>query len=325
MGLKSIIKGVPSVFKGIGNTLDILGKTKEMKDNGRELVSYKNTYAAFNDVRQRTEKRIFIFSSLVSIIFLGFYGYLIYLNIDVYSLRHIIVYSVLSVLLITSLFFNIVLNPMRKKMMSTEQKIKRERNISIEKNIILLLTTLTKLVSLGYMLFEIITIDSSIKRLIPFALSTLALTVQILVNYISRLIVNYYKTILVGINEDIKASGIIETLTGKDIIKEQINVASGVDEKSAKQIKERLDNQIKVDNSVKEKNNKDLLFNISRYLVVNNPISLEDYKNKYKFSPTKEKDTLHHLTDLGIITIKSKKIEVQITDLNTIKDLIYKK
>ena len=315
--------GLKNGIEGIFNVLSIIGQTNKMKNDGTEIISYKNTYAALNDIRQRTEKRIFIFSSLVSLIFLCFYGYLIYLNIDVYSLRHIIIYSILAVLLVVSIFFNFVLNPMRKKRMSTEQKSKHSKRISVEKNIILLLTTITKIVSLGFMLYEIITIDSSIKRLIPFIISTIALIAQILVSYISRLLVDFYKTILVAIDEDIKSSGIVDALTNKNLIKEPISVATGVDNKSAEKIKEKLDNQIIVDNEVRAKNDKNQLFKISKYLIDNNPISIKDFNNKFKYSPNKTNEILDELKDLGIIKIKSKAIEVLISDVNKIKELIY--
>ena len=50
---------------------------------------------------------------------------------------------------------------------------------------------LTKLTSLGFMLYEIITIDSSMKRIIPFASSSVALVIQLLITYVSRLLINY--------------------------------------------------------------------------------------------------------------------------------------
>ena len=40
------------------------------------------------------------------------------------------------------------------------------------------------------MLFEIITIDASMKRIIPFASSGIALIIQLLVTYISKLLIN---------------------------------------------------------------------------------------------------------------------------------------
>lgn len=296
----------------------------KIKKSGKDVVSYKNTYAAFNLIKYKTELRIFIFSTLVSIIFLGFYGYLIYLNIDVYSLRHIIIYSVLSVLLIISLGFNIAFYPMKKKKMSTNEKAKRKNIIEKEKNIVMLVQTLTKLTSLGFMLYEIVTIDSSLKRVLPFGLSTIALIFQIIITYISRLIVNYYDILLIGINKDINNSGIIDILDEKKVVKEPLYVSTGISENKTVKISNDLKEQVKNDKIVSDKNKKDFLYDLAMYCLADLR-KKEDVMNKYKIPTNTADNQLEKLSKLSILKVKEDTtVEMLIVDATKIKELIYK-
>ena len=138
--------GIKDIFSTIGS---VFSETKKLKKEGKEMVSYKNTYAAFNLIVLKTENRIFIFSTIASIIFLVVYGYQIYLNALTSSIRHIVIYSILALLLVSSLIFNIILNPMRKNKMSDKQKNTANKIKNTEKNIELIISTLTKLVSLS--------------------------------------------------------------------------------------------------------------------------------------------------------------------------------
>ena len=298
-------------------------ESKKIKNSGKEIVSYKHTYAAFNLILVKTENRIFAFSFIVSLIFLGFYGYLIYLNIDVYSLRHIIIYSILSALLLISLVFNIFFHPIKKRKMSIKEKKKRKNILEIEKNVVMLIQTLTKIASLGFMLFEIITIDSSLKRILPFSLSVIALVAQILVTYISRLFVYYYEILLVGIDKDIKNSGIIDILAEKKILKDSIYVSTGVNESRVKRIGNDINSQVDNDNDVKEKNKKDHLYDLSLYCLTETR-NKGDIMNKYDLQPSIVDNQLEKLSELGIITIKEDTtIEMLITDAVKIKKMIY--
>ncbi len=92
--------GIKDIFSTIGS---VFSETKKIKKEGKEMVSYKNTYAAFNLIVLKTENRIFIFSTIASIIFLVVYGYQIYLNALTSSIRHIVIYSILALLLVSSL------------------------------------------------------------------------------------------------------------------------------------------------------------------------------------------------------------------------------
>ena len=313
---------IANIFiKGVKQEID--NSLNTIKGMGKDVVSYKNTYAAFNLIKIKTEDRIFIFSVIVTTIFLFFYGYLIYLNVNVFSLWHIIVYSVLSLLLIVSLVFNLVLNPIRKKKMSTKEKQKRKNIIDKEKNIVMLIQTLTKLASLGYMLFEIITIDSSLQRVLPFSASAIALIFQILFTYISRLFVEYYDILLIGINKDIKNSGIIDILDEKKVVKEPLYVSTGVNENKVSKISKDINKQVKDDIDVKNKNKKDYLFGIAKFCLME-PRKKEDVMKKYDIPPSTTDNQLEKLSCLGILTVKEDTfIEMIITDVVKIKELIY--
>ena len=45
--------GLKNVIEALFNVLSIIGQTNKMKNDGAEIISYKNTYAALNDIRQR--------------------------------------------------------------------------------------------------------------------------------------------------------------------------------------------------------------------------------------------------------------------------------
>ena len=305
MGLRDMISKVKEFVK----------ETNKVKKEGKEIVSYKNTYAAFNLIKLKTENRIFIFSTAASLIFLGVYAYQIYLNVVTNSITHIVVYSILALVLISSLAFNISLNPMIKIKMSNRQK-------NTEKNIELAISTAAKLFSLGYMVFEIITIEASRQRIIPFVSSGIALFIQLLITYISKLIISYYNILLVGIDKDISSSGIIDVLSGTSIIDGPFRVAENVKKESADKIFGKIQTQIDNDELVKEKNEKDLLYKVSLCLLNNK--SIEEIKYECKMGPKKINEILKALEDLEIIRInKAKKVELLTNSDYEIKTKIY--
>ncbi len=312
MGLRDMISKVKGFVK----------ETNKVKKEGKEIVSYKNTYAAFNLIKLKTENRIFIFSTAASLIFLGVYAYQIYLNVVTNSITHIVVYSILALVLISSLVFNISLNPMIKNKMSSRQKNRANRIRNTEKNIELVISTAAKLFSLGYMVFEIITIEASRQRIIPFVSSGIALFIQLLITYISKLIISYYNILLVGIDKDISSSGIIDVLSGTSIIDGPFRVAENVKKESAEKIFGKIQTQIDNDELVKEKNEKDLLYKVSICLLKN--MSIEEIKYECKLGPKKINEILKTLEDLEIIRIdKAKKIELLTNSDYEIKTRIY--
>ena len=301
----------------------IKGKVKEELNDVHidDIISYENTRAAFNLIKLKTENRILLIGSLASIIFLGFYGYLIYLNVNPYSIRHIIIYSILAILLFITFIINIVLNPSRQNKMSKHEKKKAKRVKNIWKNINLLIATLTKLVSLGFMLYEIITIDSSAKRLIPFGLSTVALLLQLAITYISRLIVSYYEILLVGLNADINGSGVVKVLTNNQVI-DPIKVSSSVDSSSANKISKKLLDQITNSKRIKDKDYKDQLYKVALYCR-NNPITKSGIMGEFGFGPIRTKKILNKLEKLDIISMgDSSEGKMLIDDVQKIKYII---
>lgn len=300
----------------------IFGAATNIVTSEGPKISYEHTKAAFNLIKLKTENRILLISSLASVIFLGFYGYLIYLNINPYSLRHIIIYSILGVILFSTFIVNVILNPSMQNKLSTLKKIKVKKFKSGWKGITTLIATLTKLVSLGFMLYEIITIDSSIKRLIPFGLSTVALMGQIAINYISRLIVSYYEILLVGIDEDINSSGVVKVLTEGQII-DPIKVSGSVDSQSVDKISHKLSEQINNSRRIKDKDYKDQLYKAASFCRTN-PITLDGIMERFEIGPNKANKILNKLEKLGIISKGEAKVgKMIIDDPQQIKYIIY--
>jgi hypothetical protein len=182
---------------------------------------------------------------------------------------------------------------MRKNKMSDKQKNTANKIKNTEKNIELIISTLTKLVSLGYMLFEIITIEASMKRIIPFASSAIALIIQLLVTYISKLLINYYDILLIGIDKDIKDSGLVDILSGANIIDGPIKVAENVKKGAGERIFGRIQNQIENNELIKEKNEKDLLYKIALF-VSNNNKTVEDVKSEFGYNIKKTLELLYY-------------------------------
>ena len=297
---------------------------KHAKKNKKKLVSTEQTNAALSEIRIKTETRLFVFGAIVSIVFLCFYVYLIYLNIDNYSLRHIIIYSILSVLLIISLIFNIVLNPLRTIEMSKKEKREFKSLKKKGKIILLSLSIATKIVSVGFMLYEIIAIDSSLKRIIPFGVSTFAITMQLLVIYITHLLYDYYSVLTRAIDNDIEASGLMDYLLKEQIIKNPIKLSDGLDANKINKLNDRLKKRMDSNIVQKNKNHKETLYEIVE-ICVNNPNSaVDEIRSKFCYSLKNTYEFLDELRELEVITYKKNKpITILINDLNAIKDKIY--
>lgn len=318
MGIKEKFSKTQSFVK---QAVGAAKQTSKVLKNG-ELLSYKHTYAAINLIKLKTENRIFAVSTFVSLIFLGFYGYLIYLNVADYSLRHIIIYSVLGVLLLVSLGFNIALNPMRKRKKTAKDKKKDKKIKDVEKNVVLVISTLTKLASLGFMLYDIITVDSSLKHLVPFGCSTLALIFQLLFAYITRLFTSYYDILLVGIESDIKDSGIIDIISETHFLNDPLNPAN-MDKNKKEKIKENLKVQVDINNDIKIRNKKSVLFDLAKYCF-DNQRTIDDVINEFEMLPSIALGKLNELKKMGIIdNATDNPIKVIIDDINEIKKIIY--
>ena len=246
------------------------------------------------------------------------------LNIDYNSMRHVIVYSVLGSLLIVSIIFDMIFNPFKKSKMSILEKTKFKNERVLGKNIILFLTTLTKSVSLCFMLYEIITEDSSLKHLIPFSASLIALIIQLMFTYITRLLVRYYEILLIGIDKDLKNSGLIDILLDKDVIEQRANLSSGIAQKSENKINNEIEKQINVNKDVKNKNKKEQLYNAALYCLKNS-ISKDAIRNEFGLSPKRINGVFSELVSLGVFEYnnKTKEYKIVINDDKEIKKKIY--
>ena len=311
------IKGPIIRFLGNAYVKHTANKIKKKK----EIVSIKNTSTALNNIKYKTEIRLFLFSLVVTTLFLCVYGYLIYSNIIVNSIRHVIIYAILSTLLIISLTFEIIFNPFSRSKKSKSKKRKINDLRAIKKEYILMFSVITKLTSLGFMLCDIITVDSSLKRLLMFGASTLALIVQIIFVYMSKLLVSYYEKMLFAIDRDIQDSGIIDYLNKMKVLEKKISLIENLDEDAIKKINKDLEKQEKIDSESSRKTENEHLKKICTYCI-NTPSTIDEIKTKFNHNQKEIMQLIDLLSNLNIITIKGKKIEMLITDIDEISDKI---
>lgn len=287
----------------------------------KEIVSIKKTSTALNNIKLKTEIRIFLFGIVVTILFLIVYGYLIYLNININSIRHVIIYSILSALLIVSVVIDIVLNPFRRSKMGKKKKKKINYLRGVKKEYILMFQILTKLTSLGFMLYDIFTVDSSLKRLLMFGASTLALVVQLIFIYMSKLLVSYYEKMLVAIDSDIQDSGIIDYLNKMKVLEKKISLIENLDKDSIKRINKDFEKQEKIDKVSSRNTENEHLKDICSYCITNNS-TIDDVKTKFNHNQKENQNLLGELVKLKILNIKGKKIEMLVVDMDEISNMI---
>ena len=202
-------------------TEKIYNKIVEKKMDGKTPVIIDNTLASVNLIKSKIEKNLFFMNLATSIIFLAFYGYMIYSNIVSNGIARIIVYISLTVILIISMIFDIMFYPGKARDLSFIAKKKMKQNKKLKRNIVLSIKVIIKAFSLGYALYEIVSIDSSTSKVILLALSAFAFVFQIIFYFISDLVVKYADYLILGIHLDIENSGayVLINKDGRDIIK----------------------------------------------------------------------------------------------------------
>lgn len=239
-------------------TEKIYNKFLEKKMDGKTPVMIDNTLASINLVRSKIEKNLFVISLISTCIFLGFYGYMIYANIVGNGTIRLIVYSSLAIILIVSTIFDIMFYPGKLKNMNFIDKKKMKENKKLKRDVLLVIKTIIKALSLGYALYEILVLDSSKSKIILLILSTIAFIFQLIVYFVSDLIVRYANYIMMGINLDIENSGayIMINKDSRDIIKANQLLRTKDDEEVIKEIKEQaaIDKKNKINDVALKKN-----------------------------------------------------------------------
>lgn len=227
----------------------IVNKFVEKTMDGKTPVVIDNTFASINIIRQKIEKTLFVISLLTTIIFLGFYGYMIYSNIINDGIVRMIVYIVLTIVLIISTVFDIILYPGKKNKMNFLDKKKFNGAKKVKRNTVLIVKTSVKAISLGYALYEILAIDSSPSKVVILAFSASAFLIQIIIYFISDLIILYANYLMIGLNLDLEESGayLLINKDAKDIIKANQMVRT----KDEKQIIDEIKKQAQIDKQVR--------------------------------------------------------------------------
>ena len=210
-GLKAKIKGLKKAKETIIETKAAINETmgplneiaQAVKEN--EFVSTKNTYAALNIVRRKLENNIFIVGILSSAFFLGFYIYMIISKWDI--LVNVIVYFALSILLIISTFFDIVLNPNSQKKMNFLEKKHFQFLKRVKKNIVAITKMSIKTFSLIYALIELINYGATKQAIISLSISFGLFIIQLLIYLITYVALKYLNYMLIGFEEDMNSSG----------------------------------------------------------------------------------------------------------------------
>lgn len=198
-----------------------IAKYTEAKMEGKKPVVVENTMAAINIVKFRVERVLFYVGVISSAVFLLFYVSMIYSSIVSDKLTHIIVYSLLGLILVASSVFDIILYPGKKIRMNFIERKKFNDAKTLKRNITMMVKTSVKLFSLGYALFELLTIEATRLRIITLVLSFTAFVIQTIIYFISTLIIRYSNYIYIGFKQDMEKSGVFNFIDkdNRDIIK----------------------------------------------------------------------------------------------------------
>ena len=220
-------------------TEKIYNKIVEKKMDGKTPVIIDNTLASVNLIKNKIEKNLFFMNLATSIIFLAFYGFIIYSNIISAGVARIIVYICLTIILIISMIFDIMFYPGKNKDLNFIQRKQRKAKKKLKRNITVSIKTIIKVFSLGYALYEIVAIDSSISKIILLTLSTVAFVLQFIFYFISDLIVRYTNYLTLGFKLDMESSGayVLINKDGRDIIKAEQQLRDKEDNAMIEEIK----------------------------------------------------------------------------------------
>ena len=262
--------------------------------DGKKMVSTDYSKAAINIMKRKIEDITFFVSVLATVVFLGFYAFMIYSKHD--SLVNIIIYSVLSFLLIISTAIDILIFCASRK----EMNFLKKRNFllykKIKRNSLLVFKAFIKLFSIGYGVFIVIKYGQTTGRVISIASSIVALLVQLAVHFIACFITDCINYIVMGITMDVDNSGILFLVDKNKHEKTTSN--EYLRTKSDKKILEELEIQKEKDRAVQDEDD-EIKIKFGKYqlecknkaeILLANPKRLkEEIKFSYdKFNMTKD-------------------------------------
>ena len=175
--------------------------------DGKKMVSTDYSKAAINIIKHKIENITLFVTIFTTIVFLGFYGFMIYSKHD--SVVNIIIYSILTLLLILSTIFDIIIFNMVRKEMNFLKKRSFQVFKKIKRNSLLIFRLVIKLFSIGYAIFIIIHYGETTGRVISVAAGILALIVQLAVHFLAGFITDCINYMVIGVTQDVDNSGIL--------------------------------------------------------------------------------------------------------------------
>lgn len=246
MGLKDFF-----VKKAKAVAVEQINTFKEKELDGKDPIVIDSTMAAINIIRYRVERVIFYVSLATSVLFLAFYGYMIGLNAVENKITHTIVYAIMAFILISSSVLDFLLYPGKTIKMDFLAKSRFKFLKKIKRNVLIIVKSLVKAFSLGYALFEILTIEASTNRIVTLVLSFTAFIIQLIIYFITDLIMRYSNILMIGFNQDMENSGAFNLINkdNRTMIKANRILRTEKDKK----IIEEINEQIRIDKANREK------------------------------------------------------------------------
>lgn len=215
--------------------------------DGKKMVSTDYSKAAINIIKRRIENITLFVNIFATIVFLGFYGFMIYSNHD--QIVSIIIYSVLTVLLLASTILDIIIFMASRREMNFLEKRSFTIYKKIKRNSLLIFRTVIKLFSIGYAIFIIAKYGQTTGRILSVAASVIALLLQLAIHYLACFITDCINYMVIGVTQDVDNSGILFLV---DKNKHEKNVTNELlRTKTDKKILEELERQKDIDNDVK--------------------------------------------------------------------------
>ena len=214
--------------------------------DGKKPVSTDYSKAAINIIKRKIENITLGVSIITTLIFLGFYVFMMASKRDVVN---IVIYAVLAFLLLISSILDIILFSASRKEMNFLEKRNFNWYKKLKRNSILIFKLIIKLFSIGYAIFIIFNDGNTTSRMVGVCLSILALVVQLSVHFISCFITDCINYMVLGITLDVDNSGIIFLVDKHQVEKSTTNEILRT--KSDKKIIEDLEVQ-----KAKDKNEK---------------------------------------------------------------------
>lgn len=215
--------------------------------DGKKMVSTDYTKAAINIIKRRIENITLFVSIFATIVFLGFYAFMIYSKHD--SVVNVIIYSVLAFLLIVSTILDIIIFAASRREMNFLQKRSFTLYKKIKRDSLLYFKVFIKLFSIGYAIFIICKYGQTTGRIISVIASIVALLIQLAVHYLACFITDCINYMVIGVTQDVDNSGILFLVDKNKHEKAVTNEILRT--KSDKKILEDLEKQMESDKNIK--------------------------------------------------------------------------